>query len=53
MNGSGQTVVIDDACGDPNFVSDVSAFDSFFRLNDQTHIIFYPQGKKNLCVNAG
>ncbi len=33
MNGSGQTVVIDDACGDPSISTDLKVFDSKFDLS--------------------
>src|SRR5208282_1533857 len=34
--GAGQTVVIDDACGDPNIATDLSAFDAQFGLSNPT-----------------
>ncbi|HTT35983.1 MAG TPA: S53 family peptidase [Thermoplasmata archaeon] len=43
-NGTGQTVVIVDACGDANIVSDLSTFDSAFGLADPTLSIYQPQG---------
>jgi subtilase family serine protease len=53
VNGTGQTILIDDACGDPNMASDLKAFDSQFNLPNPTLNIIYPEGQKNLCVDGG
>src|SRR5579863_2741858 len=51
INGSGQAVVIDDACGDPNIASDLKTFDLQFGLSNPTLNIFKPQGTP--CTNSG
>jgi len=53
VNGAGQTVVIDDACGDPTIASDLHKFDLRFGLADPKFKIIYPQGTKNLCSSSG
>ena len=52
-SGTGQTVVIDDPCGDPTVASDLKTFDAQFGLPNPTLNIIYPQGTKNLCVDGG
>ncbi|HZY92708.1 MAG TPA: S53 family peptidase [Thermoplasmata archaeon] len=44
-NGTGQTVVIDDACGDASIVSDLAQFDSTFGLSTPNLTVYQPQGK--------
>jgi subtilase family serine protease len=51
--GAGQTVIIDDACGDPNMASDLTAFDTHFGLPVAKLNIYYPEGTKGLCVDGG
>ncbi len=53
VTGAGQTVVIDDACGDPAMASDLAAFDAQFGLPAAKLTIIYPEGTKNLCVDGG
>jgi subtilase family serine protease len=53
ITGKGQTVVIDDACGDPTIANDLKTFDQQFKLPNPTLTIYYPQGKRNLCVDSG
>ena len=53
INGTGQTIVIDDACGDPNIQSDLQAFDSQFGLPNPKLTVIYPEGQKNLCTPDG
>jgi len=43
--GAGQTIVIDDACGDPHIRSDLKAFDQQFGLPAPNLTIIDPQGK--------
>ena len=50
--GAGQTVIIDDACGDPNMASDLAAFDAHFGLPAAKLTIFYPEGTKGLCIDG-
>jgi subtilase family serine protease len=50
--GSGQTVVIDDACGDPNIATDLGAFDAQFGLSNPTLNVIDVQGS-GVCVNSG
>jgi subtilase family serine protease len=45
VNGTGQTVVIVDACGDPTISSDLQTFDSQFGLSNPTLKVTYVQGK--------
>ncbi|MHB8702279.1 MAG: hypothetical protein ACYC7D_14850 [Nitrososphaerales archaeon] len=42
--GAGQTIVIIDACGDPNIASDLHTFDQQFGLSDPTLNVLTPQG---------
>jgi subtilase family serine protease len=52
VTGAGQTIVIDDACGNPDMASDLSAFDSQFGLAAPPALtIDNPQGKP--CTDAG
>jgi subtilase family serine protease len=50
--GAGQTVVIDDACGDPNIATDLSAFDAHFGLSNPTLNVIDVQGS-SVCANGG
>jgi subtilase family serine protease len=50
--GEGQTIVIVDACGDPDIVSDVSTFDNEFGLPNVQLSIVYPQGSGKICSNS-
>ena len=50
INGTGQSIVIDDACGDPNIASDLQTFDSQWGLSNPTLNIYQPQGTP--CSNA-
>jgi subtilase family serine protease len=50
-NGTGQTVVIVDACGDPNIVSDLRTFDAQFSLPNPTLNVIDVQGS-NVCSNG-
>jgi subtilase family serine protease len=45
VNGTGQTVVIVDACGDPSISTDLQTFDSHFGLSNPTLKVTYVQGK--------
>jgi subtilase family serine protease len=49
--GTGQTIVIDDACGSPTIASDLKTFDAFFGLPNPTLNIINPQGTP--CTNTG
>jgi subtilase family serine protease len=51
INGTGQAVVIDDACGDPNIKSDLSTFDSQWGLPNPKLNIYTPQGTP--CSDSG
>lgn len=51
VNGTGQTVVIDDACGSPTISSDLKTFDSEFGLANPTLNILTPQGTP--CSDSG
>jgi len=51
-NGTGQTILIDDACGDPTIASDLSTFDSQFGLPNPTLNVIDVQGGK-ICANSG
>ena len=42
--GAGQTIVIDDACGDPHIQSDLKAFDTQFALPAPKLTVITPQG---------
>ncbi len=53
INGKGQTILIDDACGDPSITTDLSTFDSQFSLTNPTLKVIYPEGSKGLCVSGG
>ncbi len=44
-NGTGQTVVLIDACGDSGIVSDLKTFDSTFGLPAAKITVYTPQGK--------
>ncbi|HYK93030.1 MAG TPA: S53 family peptidase [Thermoplasmata archaeon] len=44
-NGTGQTVVIVDACGDASIISDLAQFDSSFGLAKPNLTVYQPQGK--------
>ena len=50
-NGTGQAVVIVDACGDPNIVSDVKTFDTQFHLPPANLTVYKPSG--TVCSNLG
>ena len=50
--GTGQTVIIDDACGDPTITSDLKTFDAQFGLSNPTLNVIFVQGK-NVCVDSG
>lgn len=50
--GKGQTVVIVDACGDPDIASDLSTFDSQFDLPKANLTVIYPQGSAKVCSNS-
>ncbi|MDA4123236.1 MAG: S53 family peptidase [Thaumarchaeota archaeon] len=50
-NGTGQTVVIVDACGSPTIAADLKTFDKHFSLANPTLNIINPQGTP--CVNSG
>src|SRR5579862_8756913 len=50
--GKGQTVVIVDACGDPNIASDIQTYDNQFHLPAAKLTVIYPQGTKKLCVDG-
>jgi len=52
ITGQGQTVVIDDACGDPSIASDLSTFDAQFGLSNPKLSIIYPEGTNGLCVDS-
>ena len=43
--GSGETIAIIDAYGDPTLASDLAAFDSRFTLSDPTLNVSYPDGQ--------
>lgn len=43
-NGTGQTIVIDDACGDSGIASDVAQFDTTFGLPSVNLTVYTPQG---------
>jgi len=43
-NGTGQTVVIVDACGDANIATDLTTFDAAMGLSDPTLTVYQPQG---------
>lgn len=51
VNGTGQTVVIDDACGSPTIASDLKTFDSYFGLSNPTLNVYDPEGTP--CNNPG
>ena len=51
VNGTGQTVVIVDACGSPTIKSDLKAFDSAFGLNNPTLKVVDVQGSP--CTDSG
>jgi subtilase family serine protease len=51
VNGSGQTVVIDDACGNPDMKTDLAAFDKQFGLSTPKLTIDDPQGTP--CSDSG
>lgn len=51
INGTGQTVVIDDACGSPTIASDLKTFDSQFGLPNPTLNVLTPQGTP--CSDSG
>lgn len=51
INGTGQSIVIDDACGDPTIASDLQAFDSNFGLNNPVLHVYQPQGTP--CADSG
>jgi len=51
VNGTGQTVVIVDACGSPSIASDLHAFDSQFGLPNPTLNVVDVQGTP--CVSSG
>jgi subtilase family serine protease len=44
-NGTGETIVIDDACGDSSIATDVAQFDSTFGLPAVNLSVYTPQGK--------
>lgn len=50
--GTGQTIVIVDACKDPSIASDLSTFDSHFGLPTATLNIKYPQGSTTSCSTS-
>lgn len=52
VTGSGQTVVIDDACGSSTIASDLMTFDSYFGLPNPTLNIIKPNHGA-LCSNSG
>jgi len=45
INGTGQSIVIIDACGNPNIASDLKTFDKQFHLPTAKLNVYYPQGK--------
>jgi subtilase family serine protease len=45
INGSGQSIVIDDACGDPTITSDLKTFDKTFNLPNPKLTIYEPEDK--------
>jgi subtilase family serine protease len=45
INGTGQGIVIVDACGNPNIASDLKTFDKQFHLPAAKLNVYYPQGK--------
>lgn len=49
-NGTGQAVVIVDACGDPKIASDLATFDAVNSLPTANLTVYYPQGTP--CGNA-
>ena len=49
MNGTGQSIVIVDACGDSAIASDVATFDSINKLPAINLTVYQPQGKP--CSN--
>lgn len=51
VNGTGQTVVIDDACGSSTIASDLETFDAAFNLPNPTLNVIY-QNKDHTCVNG-
>jgi subtilase family serine protease len=51
INGTGQTVVIVDACGNPGISSDLHAFDLKFGLSDPVLNVVNVQG--NACADSG
>ncbi|HUI85595.1 MAG TPA: S53 family peptidase [Nitrososphaerales archaeon] len=51
-NGTGQTIIIDDACGDPTITTDLKTFDSQFGLPNPTLNVIDVQGGK-MCVDSG
>jgi subtilase family serine protease len=51
VNGTGQTVVIVDACGNPDMANDLKAFDSQFGLSAPKLTVDNPQGTP--CNDAG
>jgi subtilase family serine protease len=44
VNGSGQSIAIVDACGNPNIASDLKVFDSAWKLPAAKLHVYYPQG---------
>lgn len=51
-SGQGQTVVIDDACGDSTIATDLVTFDAQFGLSNPKLTIIYPEGTSGLCVDS-
>jgi subtilase family serine protease len=51
-NGSGQTIVIVDACGDPAISSDLMTFDSQFGLANPTFNVINVEGTPKVCDSA-
>ncbi len=51
INGTGQAVVIDDACGDPTIASDLATFDSNYGLHNPVLHVYQPQGTP--CSDSG
>jgi subtilase family serine protease len=49
--GAGQTVVIDDACGDPTIASDLKTFDTHYGLSNPTLNVIYVQGRQ-VCIDG-
>jgi subtilase family serine protease len=52
VNGSGQTIVIDEACGNPQIKFDLSMFDKAYSLPPAVLNVIYPQGTA-VCFNTG